>query len=109
MKDDAGSWKAVTLDEMKRIVEEELRQCGTEDRALFGRMKIEPQKVRFDRGTFSEDVFVVARQGDKLLFFDDIEDGFEVAEADKDGVIRNAGVGQFDLCHALAHMRLGWR
>lgn len=109
MKDDAGSWKAATVAEMTRIIEEELRRCSSEDLALFEKIKIEPQKIRFDRGSFAEDVFVVARHGEKLVFFDDIEDGFEVAVADDDGVIRTAGVGQFDLCHALAHIRLGWR
>ena len=109
MSDDAGSWKAVTLAEMKRIIEEELCQCTPEDFALFDKIRIEPEKIPFDRGSFVEEVFVVARQGEKLVFFDDIEDGFEVATTDDDGVIRRAGVGHFDLCHALAHIRLGWR
>ena len=109
MRSDTKKGKAITLDEMKALVTEELARCTTEQVALFAKISIEPIKIRFDRGAFSEDVFAVAQTENKLIIYDDIENGFEVGTPDADGIIRNLGTGQFELRHVLAHLKLGWR
>ena len=106
MRDNTGVWRAITLDEMQALIADELARCSTEDFDLFQKIKIEPKKIRFDRGAFAEDAFIVAQIGKKIIFFDDIEDGFEVGTPDDDGVLRFRGVGQFELGHALAQFRL---
>jgi hypothetical protein len=54
-----------------------------------------------------EDVFGVAQSGDKIVYYDDVEEAFEVSAPDADGLLH--GCGQFELCHALAQIRLGSR
>ena len=86
---------------MCKRLSEELALCTSADAATFERIKTEPRKISFHRGTFAEDVFVVAQTEKKVIIFDDIEDGFEVGTLDLDGVLRNAGASQFDLPQAL--------
>jgi hypothetical protein len=38
-----------------------------------------------------EQVFVLAKNGNRLLYFDDIEEDFGVATPDEDGVLREWG------------------
>jgi hypothetical protein len=40
----------------------------------------------------NERIFVVARSGTRLLFFDDVEDEFAIGVADDDGVLRDWGL-----------------
>ena len=98
----------ITLEEMQRLVAKELRRCSPEDAALFAKIKIEPRKVGFERGGVTESVYVIAEIGGRVLFYDDVEEEFEVATPDGFGVIRNI-TGQFELRHALAQIRIGSR
>ena len=54
-----------------------------------------------------ESVFVVARIGESLLFWEDVEEGFELAVADSDGVIRKYGASQFELSHIMLQIQDG--
>ena len=38
----------------------------------------------FDRGSFRKEVFIVAESEDKLIDYDDIEEGFEVGTPDSE-------------------------
>ena len=56
-------------------------------------------RVPLGRGTvarFSTDgvekVFIVARRGTKVVFFDDVEDEFAVGTADEGGAVSDAGL-----------------
>jgi hypothetical protein len=109
MGDPNSSWKAISAAEMRALIEKQLAECTAEDRTLFETIRIIPRKLVFDRGNFREDVFIVAESEGKLIYYDDIEEGFEVGAPDSDGVLRHVGTGQFELCHALAHLRHGWR
>jgi hypothetical protein len=108
MRSDKNSWQAITSPEITALVAREIERCAPEDAAIFRKAKIEPRKIRFDRGTFEDGVYVVAQIEKKVLFYDDTEDAFEVATPDQDGVIRGL-VGQFTLGQALAQIRLGLR
>jgi len=108
MSNDTGTWRAITLEELRSLVAEELQRCSPEDVALFAKIKIEPRKVELERGSLTESVFVIAEIGARVLFYDDVEEDFEVATPDRSGVIRNI-TGQFELRHALAQIRIGSR
>jgi len=109
MAHEGESWRAISAEEMQALIEKQLAECDAEGRALFQRIRLTPRKVIFDRGRFQENVFVVAQVDGKVLFFDDIEDGFEVGTPDADGVLRGVGLGQFELRHALAQLQTGSR
>src|SRR4051812_34871251 len=96
-----SKWRPIISAELSQILTRDLAVCSDADRAFFAKIRIEPRKVRFDRGMFSEDVFVVGQEERRVLFFDDIEDGFEVGVLDTNEVIRGAGASQFDLRQAL--------
>ena len=109
MTDEANVWRPITAEELRALINRELALCSREDVALFETAIIDPKKIRFERGTLSDDVFAVAQVGKKVLFYDDTEDAFEVATPTGDGVIRGIGAGQFTFSHALAQIRLGLR
>ena len=102
-------WQPITHAEMDAVVANQLTECSSADRALFTQLRIEPIKIRFERGTLSDEVFIVAKFESKVLYYDDTEDGFEVGAPGSDGVLRNTGCGQFSLGQALAQLRIGSR
>jgi hypothetical protein len=108
MCDNTKAWRPITAAKLESLLVQELQSCSPEDVALFAKIRIEPRKIGFERGGRIESVFVVAEIGERVLFYDDVEEEFEVATPDQVGVIRNI-VGQFELCHALAQIRIGSR
>jgi hypothetical protein len=104
---DDDQWRAISEDEMRTLVDAQLAQCSAEERSFFERIRIPFRQVALKRGHLREDVFAVAQSGQKVVYYDDVEDGFEVGTPDADGVL--CGCGQFELCHALAQIRHGSR
>lgn len=76
---------------------------------LYEQHRIQPRFVGLRRHEGVENVFAIAQVGDRVVFYDDVEDGFEVARLDRESVLDLNGCGQFRLNEALAHIRLGWR
>ena len=52
-------------------------------------------------------MFAVARVGGSLLFWEDVEEGFELATPDDDGALRQYGASQFELSHIMHQVQNG--
>jgi hypothetical protein len=73
-------WESIGIEELKQIVDEELAKATPEEKALFARTAVPPSKWQLspwgdDGGGF----WVVAVMEDRVLWFNDIEDGFNVS------------------------------
>ena len=98
------SWRPASRSEVEAIVAEHLRHCTCAQRALFADIRIPPTTIPIDRLGQLEQVFAVARHRDAVLFWEDVDEGFELAVPDADGVLREYGASQLDLSHVLTRL-----
>jgi hypothetical protein len=68
-------------------VARELRACDAEQLAAFNKYRIEPFSAPIVRYGQLESVVVVARNGDHVIYYEDVEDGFNVSPLSPDGQI----------------------
>jgi hypothetical protein len=86
-------WAPVSRERFTEILSSEVAPLEPHQKQLYAQYAVEPFHlpcVRFqDSGV--EQVFVVAKNGNYLLYFDDVEDEFGVAIPDADGIMRGRG------------------
>jgi len=95
------NWKPATIDEVKQIVERDLANCSREQIALFERYRVQPHLAPIMRSGNTESVVVIAQRGGEVIYWEDVEEGFEVCQVDSDGRILEPGCDQNDLRVAL--------
>jgi hypothetical protein len=95
------TWKPATVEDVKRITEQDLSQCDTEQAAAFRRFKVEPYTASIARYGKLEDVFVVAKKENAVLYWEDVEEGFAISKVAPDGLILEHNTNQDSLGIAL--------
>ncbi len=98
------TWQPVTLQELDALVAEQLADCSPDQHQLFQRFKVEPYRVPIERRGVTEAVFVVAKAGGKVLYYEDVEEGFNISMLSHNGSIAAPGHEQWELCHALGRL-----
>ena len=80
----------ISREQLERLIAEEVTLLSEDDRARFGRDRIEPQKQKCVRATdgVEEPIYMVARRGQSFILFDDVEEEFGVGTSDPDGTLR---------------------
>ncbi|HVV48879.1 MAG TPA: hypothetical protein VHO06_04410 [Polyangia bacterium] len=74
------NWDSIGLKEIEHIIAEELANATPEEKALFSRIAIPPTKWQLSPwGDEGGGFWVVALMDDRVLWFNDIEDGFNVS------------------------------
>lgn len=82
------SWKPLTGDEVQSVVGAELIDCSDDQRAYFASVAIEPQRWRQSPwGDESGGFWAVAVDHDRVLWFNDFEEGFNVSRFTDRGTI----------------------
>lgn len=87
---------------MKRIVEADLEVCNDEQAAVFKRYAVAPYLAPILRYGKLESVVVVARRRDEIIYWEDVEEGFNISPVDSDGRIIEHGCDQDELRIALS-------
>lgn len=100
----ADSWKPVELDQLRRIIAAQLEECSAALREHFEAHRVEFYRVPIRRLGKLESVFVVATFDDAVLYYEDVEEGFELASLDENGAIASQGCNQFELCQILTQL-----
>ena len=72
-------WRPTTAEEIKRIVRDDLAKCDSQQVATFERYSVEPCLAPIWRCGSLENVFVVARKGDEVIYREETEEGFNVS------------------------------
>ncbi len=80
-------WQPATVEQVKNIVDEDLRACDGEQMAAFNRYAVEPYVASIVRNGKMESVVVVARKGDEVIYWEDVEDGFNISPVNSNGQI----------------------
>jgi hypothetical protein len=86
-------WQRISREQFQSILDKEIAALTPETVKVFKAyaVPIFEQPCFRSEGHGVEKVFVAARAGDRLLFFDDVEEEFGVGVPDGDGVLRDCG------------------
>ena len=100
------SWQPITVGELEAIVAKQLRGCSPGQRTAFETYRVAFYPVPLSRFGSIEQALVVAELPTGLLYFEDVEEGFEIGILGPDGVLPDQGCSQLELTHALARSGL---
>ncbi len=82
------TWQPMSLADLHALLCHELAQCSDEERQFFARVSIEPAKWGLaPRGNEGGGFWAVAVHQDRVLWWNDLEDGFNVSRFDVLGQI----------------------
>ena len=98
------TWQPISAEELNALLTVQIGDCSPEQREIFERCKVTPYLVPINRLGNAEAVFVVARVGDLVLYYEDVEEGFNISTLSPDGSIATPGYEQWELGHALRHL-----
>lgn len=85
----------ISLEKMSSILAEQLLECEPTERVLFDSISVPPERVAFADSI--EDAFVVARRGEEVIYYEEVEDGFNTSRLDVDGRIAEHWYNQDEL------------
>ena len=94
-------WKPASIEEVKNIVETDLANCDGEQLTIFRRYAVDAHLAPILRCGRMESVVIVARNRNEVIYWEDVEEGFNVAPIAEDGRILEHWCNQDELKHAL--------
>ena len=100
-------WAPFPLARLEELILDDLDQCSPELQALYVRLRIPPAKwEQSPWGDSGGGFWAVAVHGDRVLWYNDIEEGFNVSRFQTRGVIpgNEYWCDQDDLACALARL-----
>lgn len=95
-------WQPISLAALQELVAKELQRCSQKQKEAFARFRVPFYQVPIHRFGNHESVWVVAKLPSGLLYYEDVEEGFELGVLDEDGELQDHGCNQYDLSHILA-------
>jgi len=93
--------KPATIEEVKNIVQRDLAECDVEQQETFRRYAVEPYFTSIQRYGNLDNVVVVARKENEVIYWEDVEEGFSVSPLAEDGRILEHWCNQDELRFAL--------
>lgn len=82
------TWQPIGLTELQALIERDLAECSDEQRAYFARVSFAPQKwSHAPEGELGGGFWALAMDADRVLWYNDIEDGFNVSRFVRRGEI----------------------
>lgn len=94
-------WHPASVDEVKKIVRDDLAACDEEQLRAFRKYAVEPYVAPILRYGAMENAVVVARRGDEVIYWEDVEEGFNLSPVSDDGQILEHWCNQDELRFAL--------
>lgn len=95
------SWHPATADEIVKIVAEDLKTCNDNQIATYKKYALEPYAAPILRYGKMETVIIVARKKNEVIYWEDVEEGFNISSLAADGQILEHKCNQDDLGIAL--------
>ena len=99
------TWQPATIDEVLALLTEEFKELPPRHREQLSPCLVAPRLVPVDDMP-GETVVVVAEIDGEILYWSDIEEGWELEPPSQSGGIASRGCNQFDLVH-VTHRRFG--
>ena len=86
------NWAPYSLSELEALLDQDLAECSSEERAFFATVQVPPSKwSQSPWGDEGGGFWVVAVLGSRVLWYNDIEHGFNVSTFDVAGTIPEHG------------------
>jgi hypothetical protein len=95
------TWRAATIDDVKAILNRDLGKCDAAQLEVFREYSVEPYFAPLERFGDTENVVVVARKSSEVMYWEDVEEGFNISPVASDGRILEHGSNQDNLGWAL--------
>lgn len=99
-------WRSISESELNELIDRELDNCTAEQKTLFTRYRVPLYRVPIHRLGHLEEVFVVAELYGGVIYYEDVEEGFEFDRLGPDGAISKQGANQHELRHVLSQFKL---
>jgi hypothetical protein len=80
-------WQPATVQAVRKIIDDELKECDDAQVSTFKRYAVEPYLAPILRQGKTESVVVVARRQDEVIYWEDVEEGFNRSPVASDGRI----------------------
>ncbi len=87
-------WKPADIETVKQIVESNPASCDGEQIRALRKYATEPYFAAINRYGKMERVIVIARCEDEVIYWEDIEEGFNISSVDTAGQILKHGCNQ---------------
>ena len=98
---ECGDWRPAAVEEVARILKDDLTTCDAQQIAAFSSYAIEPRYAPITRYGKNERVVVVAQRRDEVIYWEDVEEGFNLSPISSDGRILEHWCNQNRLGNAL--------
>jgi hypothetical protein len=95
-------WQPATVEAVKQIIESDLKACDSQHVTVFEKYSVEPYSAPILRSGKMESVVVVAKRQDEVIYWEDVEEGFNCSKVGPDGRVLEHLCSQDDLCLALS-------
>lgn len=79
-----NEWSPATLDEINLILLNDLKECDEEQKRAFAAFKVAPFRASLTRHGQTEEVYVVAVKDGEAIYWEDVEEGFNVSRLSSD-------------------------
>jgi len=97
-------WTPISRDELEGLLSDQLAKCLQEHAEQFARFRVPFRTASVMRGGVSESVFIVAQLGQVAIYYEDVEEGFNVSEVASDGSLITPGFEQWTITDAIQHL-----
>jgi hypothetical protein len=97
-------WTPATIEEVKNLVKAELRDCTPEQIEVFREYAVEPRFADIVRHGRSEIVVVVAQKSNEVIYWEDVEESFNLSLLGLDGRVLEHWCNQDALGVALSRL-----
>jgi hypothetical protein len=92
---------SATLEVVNKLVADDLSRCDAQQIATFQQYAVQPYLASIVRHGNIESVVVVARRGNEVIYWEDVEEGFNASPIDAAGRILEHWCSQDELGLAL--------
>jgi hypothetical protein len=97
------SWHPITEEEFSKLFNQQYSELNNDEKSIFDRHRVPHWKamIRRSQEAGEEEVFVIAQTEEGVLYFDDVEYGFNISGIDNKGRILTPGGSQNTLKEAV--------
>lgn len=94
-------WKPATIEDVKAILSAELKSCNSQEIEIFRRYSVEPFRAAITRYGKIESVVVVVQKSTEVIYWEDVEEGFNISPTERQGEVLEHWCNQDNLAFAL--------
>jgi hypothetical protein len=98
-------WTPITIDELNATIQKQLPEQDSQEFRLWTMIKINPAKwAESEYGEQGGGFWAVAVLGQNVVWYNDIEEGFNVSPFSQYGTIDCYGAEQYEISHVLVQL-----